>query len=108
MQVEDEREGSVPVAVLGTCTMTVLVNPFTFSDSVVEPGDVVEQPAEVGAAAAVGIPTLMGKAPSAISDNVENATTPLPRRARAIRGCRRIATPFDPEYSRSIICNRVA
>ena len=34
--------GVVPLERFGTCTITVRVNPLTFSDSVVEPGEVVD------------------------------------------------------------------
>jgi hypothetical protein len=88
--------------------MTVLVNPFTFSDSVVEPGDVVEQPAEDCAAAAVVTPPLKGRTPSAINDSVANATIAMTQRARTHTAWRFIATPFNRELPSRIICNRVA
>src|SRR5580698_6315889 len=95
-RLNTRARGVVPVESLGTCTMTVRVNPFTFSDHVVEPGDVVEQPGEDCAAAAVVTPALKGRAPSAISDSVAKVTIPLTRRARTNSECRDIATPFAP------------
>src|SRR5579863_8275694 len=76
--------GAVPVELLGTCTMTVLVNPFTLSESVVEPGDVAPQPLDVAAAATDGVPTLKGTTPAARRPIETNATTPRKSRAALI------------------------
>jgi hypothetical protein len=68
-RLSTNARGVVPVELVGTCTMTVLVKPFTLSDSVVEPGDVAEQPLDVAAAATGAVAALNGTRPS--------ATTPM-------------------------------
>jgi hypothetical protein len=69
--------GVVPLERFGTCTITVRLNPFTFSDSVVEPGDVVEQLVDLAADCAEALAGLRGTATSARSAMVTLATTPL-------------------------------
>jgi len=71
--------GAVPVERFGTCTITVLVKPFTLSDSVVDPGEVDEQP-EDAAAATDCVAALNGTAPTARIDSVATARVPVARR----------------------------
>jgi hypothetical protein len=56
------------------------VKPFTFSESVVDPGEVVEQPDDVAAEANDGAASI-GTAPVARSAKVEMATRPRTMRA---------------------------
>jgi hypothetical protein len=79
--LKTSARGVVPVELLGTCTITVRVKPFTFSDSVVDPGDVDAQPVDVDAEATDVVPATTGTTPMATSERVATDRTAPARRA---------------------------
>src|SRR5580692_2448203 len=82
--LKTSARGVVPVELFGTWTITVRVKPSTFSESVVDPGDVAVQPVDVAAAAIDVVPSATGTAPIATSESVARDRTAPARRAALV------------------------